>query len=119
MLKYLLIKKKMKILFKYSLYLFVVLFSLTSCQNVKDGLTGKKKSNSDEFLVEKKNSLTLPPEFDKLPEPKSLNTNDGNEETIDVKSIFGKIYKSNTKTSNTEITNSSLEKSILEKIRKN
>jgi hypothetical protein len=38
-------------------------------------LTGKKKTNSDEFLVKKKNPLSLPPEFEKLPEPKTLTKN--------------------------------------------
>ena len=34
--------------------LFIILSVLTSCQSVKDGLTGKKQNNSDEFLVKKK-----------------------------------------------------------------
>ena len=45
--------------------LFTILFALGACQNVLDGLTGKKKSNSDVFLVQKKNPLVLPPEFEK------------------------------------------------------
>ena len=46
-----------------------VVLLLTSCQYVKDGLTGSKKHNKDEFLVQKKNPLVLPPDFDNLPEP--------------------------------------------------
>ena len=53
--------------------LFIVILSffliLTSCQGVKQGLTGSKKNNKDEFLVEKKNPLAMPPDFDKLPTP--------------------------------------------------
>ena len=37
----------MKNLFRNSLYLFIALISLNACQNVKDGLSGKKKTNSD------------------------------------------------------------------------
>ena len=50
----------------------IVLFSifLTSCQAIKDGLSGSKSENSDEFLVQKKNPLVMPPEFMKLPKPK-------------------------------------------------
>jgi hypothetical protein len=49
------------------------MFLLSACQSVKDGLTGKKQNNTDEFLVEKKNPLVLPPEFNILPEPETLN----------------------------------------------
>ena len=56
------IKNKIKLL----LFLIVV---LNSCQTIKDGLTGQKQNNSDEFLVTKKNRLEIPPDFDKLPTP--------------------------------------------------
>lgn len=51
--------------------IITLLFSLTltSCQSVKDGLTGKKQENSDEFLVKKKNPLVMPPDYMKLPKP--------------------------------------------------
>ncbi len=51
--------------------LFLILFAifLTSCQSIKDGLSGKKNENSDEFLVQKKNPLVLPPNFMDLPSP--------------------------------------------------
>ena len=53
--------------------IIILLFSglfLVSCSNAKDALQGKKRSeNSDEFLVEKKNPLTVPPDIDKLPVP--------------------------------------------------
>ena len=44
---------------------FVIIFLLmsfllsTSCQNVKDALSGAKKNKSDEFLVKKKNPLVI------------------------------------------------------------
>ena len=34
---------------------FGLLFLLTSCQSAKEGLSGGKKDNTDEFLVQKKN----------------------------------------------------------------
>ena len=43
--------------------------SLTSCQSVKEGLSGKKQNNSDEFLVQKKSPLVVPPDYEKLPVP--------------------------------------------------
>ena len=45
-----------------------ILFS--ACGSVKEGFTNQKKNNSDEFLVEKKSPLVMPPDFDELPIPK-------------------------------------------------
>ena len=52
--------------------LIIFLFTLCSCQGVKDALSGKKYENSDEFLVIKKNPLVLPPNFNDLPTPKDV-----------------------------------------------
>ena len=68
---------------KFSIYLISFLILLTSCQSVKDGLSGRKSENSDEFLVQKKNPLKLPPNFDELPVPnaeKGLNESDNKEQ---------------------------------------
>ena len=55
--------------------LIILLFVLSSCQGVRDALTGKKYENSDEFLVIKKNPLVLPPNFKDLPTPKDVSDN--------------------------------------------
>jgi hypothetical protein len=47
--------------------ILIIVITLTSCQSAKDALTLKKKSNADEFLVEKKSPLVLPPDYGKLP----------------------------------------------------
>ena len=70
------IKNKIKLL-------LLLLILLSSCQAVKDGLTGKKNENSDEFLVQKKNPLELPPDFNKLPVPKKDTENINQSEEID------------------------------------
>ena len=55
-------------LFKISKLLFF-LFFLYSC-GVGEALQGKKRSDQgDEFLIDKKNPLAMPPDFDKLPKP--------------------------------------------------
>ena len=54
------------------LNIFLIFFGLFlySCQTASEALQGKKRSDqSDEFLVEKKNPLAMPPDFDKLPTP--------------------------------------------------
>ena len=71
-----------------------------SCQSVKEGLSGKKKTNSDEFLVEKKNPLVLPPDFTKLPEPTtSENNKKENKNEDELKKIIIKAESSNEITS--------------------
>ena len=49
--------------------LLPLIIDLNSCQSVKDGLSGRKNENSDEFLVQKKNPLILPPDYMNLPTP--------------------------------------------------
>ena len=80
--------KKFKIL---SILLFCISFLLGSCQSIKDGLSGKKNENSDEFLVQKKNPLVLPPNYMKLPKPKSEVLEDtafNIEEETDIEKLF-------------------------------
>ena len=48
---------------------FLLVLFLNSCGTVAEGLGGSQKKGSDEFLVEKKSPLVLPPSFGELPEP--------------------------------------------------
>ena len=54
---------------KKVLLTIIILSFLNSCQSVSEGFTLKKKNNGEEFLVEKKNPLVLPPDYSKLPTP--------------------------------------------------
>ena len=59
--------------FKISKLLILLLF-LYSCGSVGEALQGKKRSDQgDEFLIDKKNPLVMPPDFDKLPKPGEAN----------------------------------------------
>ena len=110
----------MKKIPRHIFYLFLIIFSLSGCQNLKDGLTGQKKSNSDEFLVEKKNPLVLPPEYNKLPEPKILSEKEKKSaEEIDIKAILTKQTGTTSPVLIDNNSSKSLEKSILEKIKNN
>ena len=88
---------------------------LTNCQGIRDNLSLKKKANSDEFLVQKKNPLVLPPNYESLPKPtnKKKNTNEEKNE-IDLSSIFTDTQENNTDSDST--INQSLEDSIRKKI---
>ena len=98
--------------------LLITALILMGCQTISDGLSMKKKSGADQFLIEKKNPLVLPPDFEKLPEPTSLETSNNNEEEDqDIKSILG---QKPTKEKNSNKTESSaLKDSIMKKIKKN
>ena len=100
-----------KIFLVLSFFLF-----LTACQSAKDALTLKKKNSGDEFLVEKKSPLVLPPDYGELPEPGKV-SNIKEESSIDddiqiTLSDIGLINEN--KIINSEPT--SIEKSVLDKI---
>ena len=65
----------MKYNFNFFLILMIV-FIFQGCANVKENLSLKKKQGIDEFLIERKNPLTVPPDFSSLPKPR--NTMDEN-----------------------------------------
>ena len=97
--------------------ILIISLILTSCQTAKDALSLKKKSGGDEFLVEKKSPLVLPPEFGKLPTPTNEQNNEGKSEENDIKSLVSNNDENlSTKTEkNTEPT--SIEQSILKNIK--
>ena len=102
---------------KFNFYLIIFSFLLASCQSVKDGLSGRKTENSDEFLVKKKNPLVMPPDFEKLPEPEDKDYVSESlklDEETDIQKIL-KIDVDIEKTSQDKFE--SAEKFILEKIK--
>ena len=96
-------------------FFILILLLLTSCQSAEEILTLQKKNNTDEFLVEKKNPLVLPPDYNQLPTPTDKKNVEENDD-IDSNSSLDKI-KNNTINSNNELETSSLEETILKKIK--
>ena len=94
------------------------IFLLYSCQGTVDALQGKKRSeSSDEFLVEKKNPLTQPPDYNELPVPVGQEQEQFNEENdSEIKKILDISQNEESETQSNTDANTSLEKSILEKI---
>ena len=100
---------------KIILYITSLLF-LHSCVGVTDALEGKKRSeNSDEFLVEKKNPLTEPPDMNELPVPldQEEQSDTTDEDSLDIEKA---LNVEESKDSNNQNQENSLEKTILEKI---
>ena len=87
------------------------------CQDIKQGLTGEKKNNTDEFLVKKKNKLVLPPDYEKLPKPKMNAKEESNNKSFneDIKKLLGQLPTEN-KTKITNQKKTKIESIILEKI---
>ncbi|MDC1126802.1 DUF3035 domain-containing protein [Candidatus Pelagibacter sp.] len=98
---------------------FYIIVSLTifvaSCSNLKDGFSQSKKNNSDEFLVEKKSPLVMPPDYNELPIPDEEKKE---KEDKDIKSLISKSKKDETNENLIE-KSSSFEGSILDKIKNN
>jgi len=97
----------------YILIAIAVLFS--SCSSLKEGFTNQKKNNSDEFLVEKKSPLVMPPDYNELPIPSEENIN---KQSNEIKSLISKS-KNGEIEENFDEKSSSFEESILEKIKNN
>ena len=87
---------------KINLYLIILSIILSSCQSIKDGLSGRKTENSDEFLVKKKNPLVMPPKYMELPKPAEETNNEevqGLEQDIDLEDILNLEKSSKSKSS--------------------
>ena len=92
----------------------ILLIFLTSCKSVKDGLSGRKDGNSDEFLVKKKSALVLPPDYEKLPEPVDDEKKD-EEDEISIKDI---ILSDSSKNTPQKRNNESIEDFVINQIKK-
>ena len=97
--------------------LLIVATFISSCGTLKDGFKNQKKNNSDEFLVEKKSPLVMPPDYNELPIPKEINEDNKNNES-EIKSLISKNQKNEIKDSTVE-QDKNLENSILKKIKEN
>ena len=102
------------------IFIFANIFFLNSCESIKNAVTGKKKPPGDEFLVEKKNPLVLPPEFGELPVPlKEERIEQEEESDEEIEKLIGKISIEENSNDDLENLSDSLEQSILEQINNN
>jgi len=100
------------------LFLLNILIFFSSCGTARDAFSNQKKNSSDEFLVEKKSPLVMPPHYGDLPIPKSSENDDQKINNSN------KIQDLITNTNNTDDVNDNtqgqtFEKSIIEKIKQN
>ena len=104
--------------FKISKLLILLLF-IYSCGSVGEALQGKKRSDQgDEFLIDKKNPLVMPPDFDKLPKPGEANAKSTKDIENDQSKIKDLLKKSDIEEDDLSSEQStSIESSILKKIK--
>tara|TARA_B000000609_G_C23935878_1_gene221074 strand:+ start:275 stop:586 length:312 start_codon:yes stop_codon:yes gene_type:complete len=100
--------KKFNLLF----ILGIALIILSGCNTIKKGFKNPKKNSSDEFLVEKKSPLVMPPEFNELPIP-NQNKDTSQKQENNIKNLIS----DNNGNTDQEASNSDLEGSILSKIK--
>ena len=97
------------------LFLVTVFLTFQSCQTVKEGFTSQKKKSTDEFLVEKKSPLVMPPEFNELPVPKTSDNIVENEIENDIE----KLISNNNSPEVSQPQDKNFENLIIEKIKQN
>ena len=91
----------------------LMLASLYSCSTVREGFTNPKKKSSDEFLVEKKSPLIMPPDFEKLPIP-----DENTKETESSENSLKELFSENQTIDEVNSSNKNLEETLLDKIKK-
>ena len=99
-------------MYKKTIYILTIIFFVTSCETMhsaKRALTGEKKVSTDEFLIQKKDPLIFPPDYENLPTP--------GEEIAATEGISTFEKNLGTLIEDNSSTPSSVEDSILKKIR--
>ena len=99
----------------------IIFFLITGCasswQDIKEGLGGKKRTSTDEFLVKKKDPLVMPPKWKDLPKPgQSMKSDDEFEEVTDIEELI-QLSKSQKSSISPGQVSGDLEESVLKKIR--
>ena len=103
--------------FKISKLLILLLF-IYSCGSVGEALQGKKRSDQgDEFLIDKKNPLAMPPDFDKLPKPGETIAKSTKDIESDQSNIKNLLKNSDDESVPITDESTSIENSILKKIK--
>ena len=101
---------------KINLFLIFIFIFFSACgnySNVGKILRNEKIKTTDEFLVEKKKPLILPPDLDQIPEPGTKV-----EKKTEEKDVLKEILKKNTEESKTSEEASSIEESIIKRLPK-
>ena len=100
-------------------FLFLIILSsilLSNCGSVEKAFDPQNKNTSEEFLVEKKSRLSIPPSFEELPVPSNKKI-DEEDQTNNIESLIKE--KNNNENLETDETNKDFEQWILDRIKNN
>jgi len=101
---------------KFSFLIIISTILLSSCGSVQKAFDPQNKNSSEEFLVEKKSPLSMPPSFEELPIP----SNEKVDKESQINNIESLITENNdNKTLEVTESDKDFEKSILDKIKNN
>ena len=99
------------------IYNILIILTVSSFLFSCGGFKLKKKADSgEEFLIEKKDPLVLPPDFSKLPKPNEQP--ETLDEEVNIKSIFDGEKSSTEEDNDQKFSKSNIKKSISDKIQK-
>ena len=103
--------------FKISKLLYLLLF-IYSCGSFGEALQGQKRSDQgDEFLIDKKNPISMPPDYGKLPEPGEANLKSSDDIISDESNIKNLLKNVDNQKISSSDESTSVESSILKKIK--
>ena len=101
---------------KSSLLIIISTALISSCGSVQKAFDPQNKNTSEEFLVEKKSPLSIPPSFEELPVPSNEKVNKENQ-INNIESLI--TEESNNEKLETVESDKDFEQSILDKIKNN
>ena len=102
---------------KLSILLTLITTLLSNCGSVQKAFDPQNKNTSEEFLVEKKSPLSIPPSFEELPVPSNEKI-DEESQTNNIESLINENDNNDEKLE-TDESDKDFEKSILDKIKNN
>ena len=98
------------------IYNILIILTVSSLLFSCGGFKLKKKADSgEEFLIEKKDPLILPPDFSKLPKPNERP--ETIDEEINIKSVFDENQSNSEENNDQNTSKSNIKKSISDKIK--
>ena len=66
---------------------------LSNCSTVKEAFDPQRKNSSDEFLVEKKSPLSMPPEFNEITSSIKVEIEEDKDQNKDIELLISKNNK--------------------------
>jgi len=102
---------------KLTILLILGSIILSNCGSVQKAFDPQRKNSSEEFLVEKKSPLSMPPGFEELPVP-SKEKIDKEDQENNIESLINKKNNDNEELENVE-SDKDFEQLILDKIKNN